>query len=63
VTRPVIVADCNGVHPGVCIVGEAEATVLPWIKNATSSADGDRKTHMRNLSKGSCSKKLKQKND
>lgn len=30
VTLPVLIADCNKAHPGVCVVGEAESTVLPW---------------------------------
>ena len=30
VSLPVLVVDCNKAHAGVCIVGEADKTVLPW---------------------------------
>jgi len=30
VSKPVIVVDCHNSHAGVCVVGESEATVLPW---------------------------------
>ena len=30
VSLPVLVVDCNKAHAGVCVVGEAERTVLPW---------------------------------
>lgn len=30
ISQPVIIIDCNKSHEGVCLVGEAEDTVLPW---------------------------------
>jgi hypothetical protein len=44
----VVIADCNDSHPGVCIVGDANATVLPW-RSDVSSSSSDSMENDRNL--------------
>jgi Tfp pilus assembly major pilin PilA len=44
----VVIADCNDSHPGVCIVGDTNAIVLPW-KSDVPSSSSDTMENDRNL--------------
>lgn len=44
----VVIADCNDSHPGVCIVGDANASLLPW-RSSVSSSSSDSMENDRNL--------------